>query len=42
MTNEGLLYLVIKEFCTAYLGTDRVSSVEMSYIVRKFSESYNE
>ena len=44
MTENGLLYLVIKEFCTekAYLGADKVSSVDMGYIfeelVRKFSD----
>ena len=48
MAQNGLLYLVIKEFCTekAYLGADKVSSVDMGYIfeelVRKFSESYDE
>lgn len=48
MAENNLLYLVIKEFCTekAYLGADRVSSVDMGYIfeelVRKFSESYDE
>lgn len=48
MADNGLLYLVIKEFCTtkAYLGADRISSVDMGYIfeelVRKFSESYDE
>ena len=48
MTENGLLYLVIKEFCTekAYLGAAKVSSVDMGYIfeelVRKFSESYDE
>ena len=48
MSENGLLYLVIKEFCTekAYLGADKVSSVDMGYIfeelVRKFSESYDE
>ena len=48
MAENGLLYLVIKEFCTekAYLGADMVSSVDMGYIfeelVRKFSESYDE
>ena len=38
MSENQLLYLVIKEFCTekAYLGADKVSSV------RKFSESYDE
>ncbi len=48
MDDNGLLYLVIKEFCTpkADLGADKVSSVDMGYIfeelVRKFSESYDE
>ncbi len=48
MAENGLLYLVIKEFCTekAYLGAEKVSSVDMGYIfeelVRKFSESYDE
>ena len=48
LADNGLLYLVIKEFCTekAYLGADKVSSVDMGYIfeelVRKFSESYDE
>ena len=48
MSENNLLYLVIKEFCTekAYLGADKVSSVDMGYIfeelVRKFSESYDE
>ena len=48
MAENGLLYLVVKEFCTekAYLGADKVSSVDMGYIfeelVRKFSESYDE
>jgi type I restriction enzyme M protein len=48
MADNGLLYLVIKEFCTpkAYLGVDVVTSVDMGYIfeelVRKFSESYDE
>lgn len=48
MAKAGVLYLVIKEFCTpkAYLGADKVTSVDMGYIfeelVRKFSESYDE
>ena len=48
MADNGLLYLVIQEFCTAkaYLGADKISSVDMGYIfeelVRKFSESYDE
>lgn len=48
LEENGLLYLVIKEFNSdkAYLGADRISSVDMGYIfeelVRKFSESYDE
>jgi type I restriction enzyme M protein len=48
LTDNGLLYLVLKEFTTpkAYLGADQVTSVDMGYIfeelVRKFSESYDE
>ena len=48
LEENGLLYLIIKEFNSdrAYLGTDRISSVDMGYIfeelVRKFSESYDE
>ncbi len=48
LADNGLLYLVVSEFCTqkAYLGADLVSSVDMGYIfeelVRKFSESYDE
>ena len=48
MADNNVLYLVIKEFCTAkaYLGADVVTSVDMGYIfeelVRKFSESYDE
>lgn len=48
LEKNGLLYLIIKEFNSdkAYLGADRISSVDMGYIfeelVRKFSESYDE
>src|SRR5574344_1827520 len=48
MADEGLLYLVIKEFNSekAYLGIDKVTAFDMGYIfeglVRKFSESYDE
>ena len=48
LEDNGLLYLIIKEFNSdkAYLGTDRISSVDMCNIleelVRKFSESYDE
>ena len=48
MADNNVLYLVVKEFCTpkAYLGADKVTSVDMGYIfeelVRKFSESYDE
>jgi Type I restriction-modification system methyltransferase subunit len=48
MDDNNRLYLVIKEFCSknAYLGADKVSSVDMGYIfeelVRKFSEQYND
>lgn len=48
LNDNGLLYLIIKEFNSekAYLGSDRISSVDMGYIfeelVRKFSESYDE
>ena len=48
MADNGVLFLVIKEFCTpkAYLGADQITSVDMGYIfeelVRKFSESYDE
>ena len=48
MAENNLLYLVIKEFCTekAYLGADKINSVDMGYVfeelVRKFSESYDE
>ena len=48
LEDNALLYLIIKEFNSdkAYLGTDRISSVDMGYIfeelVRKFSESYDE
>lgn len=48
LEDNGLLYLIIMEFNSdkAYLGSDRISSVDMGYIfeelVRKFSESYDE
>lgn len=48
LADNDLLYLIIKEFNSdkAYLGADRISSVDMGYIfeelVRKFSESYDE
>ena len=48
LEDNDLLYLIIKEFNSdkAYLGSDRISSVDMGYIfeelVRKFSESYDE
>ncbi len=48
LEDAGLLYLIIKEFNSdkAYLGADRISSVDMGYIfeelVRRFSESYDE
>jgi hypothetical protein len=39
MADNGLLYLVIKEFCTtkAYLGADKVSSVDMVTYLRNLS-----
>ena len=48
LADNDRLYIVIKEFCTekAYLGADKISSVDMGYVfeelVRKFSESYDE
>ena len=48
MSNNGVLYNVIAEFCSkkAYMGVDAISAVDMGYIfeelVRKFSESYDE
>ena len=48
LSNNGILYNVISEFCTkkAYMGADEISAVDMGYIfeelVRKFSESYDE
>lgn len=48
MSNHGILYNVIAEFCSkkAYMGADAISAVDMGYIfeelVRKFSESYGE
>ena len=48
MSKGNALYIVIQEFCSekAYMGADKVSSVDMGYVfeelVRKFSESYDE
>ena len=48
MSNHGILYNVIAEFCSkkAYMGADAISAVDMGYIfeelVRRFSESYGE
>ena len=48
MSNHGILYNVIAEFCSkkAYMGADTISAVDMGYIfeelVRRFSESYGE
>lgn len=48
LADHNRLYLIIKGFCgpNAYLGADKVSSVEMGYIfeelVRKFSEQFDD
>jgi type I restriction enzyme M protein len=48
MANNNKLYYVISEFNkeNSYMGSDKISSVDMGYIfeelVRRFSESYNE
>lgn len=48
MSNAGLLYQVISDFCTekADMSPEKISAVDMGYIfenlVQRFSESYNE
>ena len=48
LAKGNALFIVIQEFCSekAYMGADKISSVDMGYIfeelVRKFSESYDE
>lgn len=48
LANSGMLYLIIERFNSpsAYMGADKVTSVDMGYIfedlVRRFSESYDE
>ena len=48
LAKGNALYIVIQEFCSekAYMGADKISSVDMGYIfeelIRKFSESYDE
>ena len=48
MANKGILYIVLKEFCTerANLHPDVISNIEMGYIfeeiIRRFSEAHNE
>lgn len=48
LANSGMLYLIIEKFNApnAYMGADKVTSVDMGYIfedlVRRFSESYDE
>ena len=48
MSNAGLLYQVISDFCTekADMNPDKISAVDMGYIfenlVQRFSESYDE
>ena len=48
LASNGMLFLIIQEFNepNAYMGADKITSVDMGYIfedlVRRFSESYNE
>lgn len=48
LSNSGMLFLIIEAFNkpNAYMGADKITSVDMGYIfedlVRRFSESYNE
>lgn len=48
LANNGLLFLVIEAFNkpSAYMGADKITSVDMGYIfedlIKKFSESYDE
>lgn len=48
MSNSGLLYQVITDFCTekADMNPEKISAVDMGYIfenlVQRFSESYDE
>lgn len=48
MANKGILYIVLKEYCTerANLHPDVISNIEMGYIfeeiIRRFSEAHNE
>ena len=48
LASNGMLFLIIQEFNkpTSYMGTDKITPVDMGYIfedlVRRFSESYDE
>lgn len=48
LANNGMLFLIIEAFNkpAAYMGTDKITAVDMGYIfedlVRRFSESYDE
>ncbi len=48
LANNGMLFLIIEAFNkpSAYMGTDKITAVDMGYIfedlVRRFSESYDE